>query len=256
MTKTYDDMDRLSSVEDWLSNTTSFSYDADNDLTGITYGNGDTDTNVFDNADQLSSITDKKSATTLVSFSYTRDDYGDLTAETDTGTPGAGTTDYTNDSLHRLTVAGASDYGYDGANDLTTGPSGRHPGLQLRRRAVLVGNRKRRLRVAPRRHHHLHLLHRRQPHRHHPGVGTGLQLHLGPGQRHDRGRRRWHLHQLRLRRQRSPPVRDQRLPAPPSSPGTKKARCPFSSPTGPTATSTAQVTPRWSRSAREGHPPT
>ena len=61
---------------------------------------------------------------TLVSFDYTRDDYGDLSAETDTGTPGAGTTDYTNNSLHQLTVAGSNNYSYDAANNLTESPDG------------------------------------------------------------------------------------------------------------------------------------
>jgi RHS repeat-associated protein len=122
VTKTYDDLDRLSSLTDWLSNTTTFSYDADSDLTGVDYPNGVDSAVDYDNADQLSSITDTKSATTLVSFSYTRDDYGDITAETDTGTPGAGTTDYSYNSLHQVTAAGASSYNYDDANDLTTGP--------------------------------------------------------------------------------------------------------------------------------------
>jgi RHS repeat-associated protein len=124
VTKTYDDLDRLSSLTDWLSNTTTFSYDPDSDLTGLDFPNGVDSAAVYDNADQLSSITDTKSASTLVSFSYTRDDYGDVATETDTGTPGAGTTDYTNNSLHQLTVAGASGYVYDDANDLTTGPGG------------------------------------------------------------------------------------------------------------------------------------
>jgi RHS repeat-associated protein len=122
VTKTYDSLDRLSSVEDWLGNTTGFSYDADSDLTAVDYPNGVDSAVDYDNADQLSSITDTKSATTLVSFSYTRDDYGNITAETDTGTPGAGTTDYSYNSLHQVTAAGSSSYGYDLANDLTTGP--------------------------------------------------------------------------------------------------------------------------------------
>jgi len=78
----------------------------------------------YDNADQLASITDTKGATTLVSFSYSRDNYGDLSSETDTGTPGAGTTSYTYTSLHQVSAAGSASYGYDAANDLTTSRPG------------------------------------------------------------------------------------------------------------------------------------
>jgi RHS repeat-associated protein len=124
VTKTYDSLDRLSSVTDWLANTTDFSYDADSDLTGADYPNGVDSSTTYDDADQVASITDTKSATTLASLSYTRDDYGDITAETDTGTPGAGTTGYVYNPLHELTAAGPSGYGYDAAHDLTTNPAG------------------------------------------------------------------------------------------------------------------------------------
>jgi RHS repeat-associated protein len=124
VTKAYDDMDRLSSLTDWLGGTTSYSYDADSDPTGTSYPNGVSSATTYDNADQLASITDTKGATTLVSFSYSRDNYGDLSSETDTGTPGAGTTSYTYTSLHQVSAAGSASYGYDAANDLTTSPAG------------------------------------------------------------------------------------------------------------------------------------
>ena len=124
VTKAYDDMDRLSSLTDWLGGTTSYSYDADSDPTGLAYPNGVSSATTYDNADQLASITDTKGATTLVSFSYSRDNYGDLSSETDTGTPGAGTTSYTYTSLHQVSAAGSASYGYDAANDLTTSPAG------------------------------------------------------------------------------------------------------------------------------------
>jgi len=124
VTQSYDDLDRLSSVTDWLGNTTSFGYDADSDLTSTAYPNAISSSLSYDDADELSSITDTKSSSTLVSFSYSRDDDGNITSETDTGTPGAGTTTYSYNSLQQLTGAGSSSYGYDSANDLTSGPEG------------------------------------------------------------------------------------------------------------------------------------
>ena len=124
VSQAYDALGRLSSVTDWLGGTTSFSYDADSDLTGASYPNGVSAADSYDNADLLSSITDTKGSSTLVSFSYTRDNAANLSAETDTGTPGAGGTSYGYNSLHQFTAAGSASYGYDNANDLTTGPGG------------------------------------------------------------------------------------------------------------------------------------
>ena len=77
MTNAYDAMDRLSSLTDWLGNTTRFSFDADSDPTGLTYPNGVGSITTYDNTDHLVSITDANGGTTF-SFSYSRDNYGDV----------------------------------------------------------------------------------------------------------------------------------------------------------------------------------
>ncbi len=124
VTQAYDNLDRPSSVTDWLGNTTSFSYDNDSDLTGVAFPNGVSSALTYDNADLVSGIADTKGSTTMVSFSYGQDNAGNLSSETDTGTPGAGTTSYGYNSLHQLTSAGSASYGFDSANDLTTAPGG------------------------------------------------------------------------------------------------------------------------------------
>jgi len=122
--RSYDPLDRLSSLTDWLGGTTTFSYDADSDLTGVSFPNGVADANSYNAADQLGSVTDTKGSTTLASFSYSRDHDGSLSSETDTGVPGPATTNYTYNPLQELTAAGSNAYGYDAAQDLTEGPGG------------------------------------------------------------------------------------------------------------------------------------
>ena len=83
-----------------------------------------TEAESYDNADRLSSIADTEGSSPLASFTYGRDNHGLVTSETDTGTPGAGTTGDSYNALDQLTTAGSSSYSYNSANDLTTAPSG------------------------------------------------------------------------------------------------------------------------------------
>jgi RHS repeat-associated protein len=125
VTETYNSMNELATVTDWNSNQTQFGYDADGNLTSITYPNGVTDNRVYNAADQLNSITDKLSGTTFASFSYSRDDAGQVTSETDTGTPGAGTATSTYNSMNDLTANNGNSYSYSSAQNLTESPSGK-----------------------------------------------------------------------------------------------------------------------------------
>lgn len=111
-------------MKDWNSNETQYAYNGDGGLTSITYPNGIVATATYDDADQLASITDADGGTTLTSFSYSRNDDGNITSETDTGTPGAGTKTSTYDSISELTATGSSSYSYSASNNLTTSPAG------------------------------------------------------------------------------------------------------------------------------------
>jgi len=64
------------------------------------------------------------SGTTFASFSYSRDNAGQVTSETDTGTPGAGTATSTYNSMNDLTANNGNSYSYSSAQNLTTSPSG------------------------------------------------------------------------------------------------------------------------------------
>ena len=123
-TESHDALGRLTSVTDWLGNTTSFAYDANSNLTATTYPNGVTSASTFDNVDRVTQMTDTLGSSTLAQFSYGYDNASLLTSETDTGTPNAGTTSYSYNTLHELTAAGSATYAYSPARNLTSGPGG------------------------------------------------------------------------------------------------------------------------------------
>ena len=131
VTRGYDDAGRLTSVQDWLSNTTSLGYDVNSNLTTETLpiGSGVVDTFTFDTADRLMSISDTKGATTLFSATYTRDSANQLTA--DSSAPSS-TSAYKYTTLNQVCYsgssslsactappAGAAAYAYDAADNLT-----------------------------------------------------------------------------------------------------------------------------------------
>ncbi len=124
VTETYNKTSRLASLTDWNNNTTSFSYDRDGNLTTTTYPNGTLDTRAYNNSDQIASITDSENSNTVLSFSYGHDLDGNITSETDAGTPNPGTTNYTYNKLNQLTAAGTNAYSYDRGSNLTSGPTG------------------------------------------------------------------------------------------------------------------------------------
>jgi len=130
VTRGYDDAGRLASVQDWLTNTTSFAYDVNSNLTTETLpvGTGVTDTFTFDTADRLTAISDTKGTSVLFSAAYTRDNANQLTS--DSPAPAlSGAYKYT--SLNQLCYAGtapatpcslppvgATAYSYDAADNL------------------------------------------------------------------------------------------------------------------------------------------
>lgn len=121
VTETFDPANRLASVKDWLGNTTSSGYDPDSNLTSTTFpaDTGDIDTYAYDATDQMSSINMSQGPSTLATLSYTRDPLGQVTTETQTGLPGSASTTYTYTKLSQLASAGANDYSYDNAGNIT-----------------------------------------------------------------------------------------------------------------------------------------
>lgn len=119
--QTYDDSGRLQSVSDWLGNNTSFAYTPDSTLQSTSYpaSTSETDSYSYNNADQLTGIQMNQGTTVLASLNYTRDPAGQLTNETQTGLPGATSTDYTYTPNEQLATAGTNSYSYDNARNIT-----------------------------------------------------------------------------------------------------------------------------------------
>jgi RHS repeat-associated protein len=118
----FDQDGRLTSVTDWLANTTTFAYDANSNLQATTFPSqtANTDQYSYDGADQLTGIAVSGAAgATLSSLTYTRDNNGQVTGESMQGLPG-GDQQYVYDRRNRLTQGGAAGYAYDGAGNATT----------------------------------------------------------------------------------------------------------------------------------------
>jgi RHS repeat-associated protein len=103
----YDDSGRLTSVQDWLGNATSFGYDPNSNLTTETLpaATGVVDAFTYDAADRLMGIADTKGANTLFAASYGRDNADQLTSDS-SATSGAGSYRYT--LIDQLCYAGSS----------------------------------------------------------------------------------------------------------------------------------------------------
>jgi RHS repeat-associated protein len=125
----YDSAGRLSSIQDWNSNTTTFGYDPNSNLTTETFptASGVVDTSTFDNADRQTATTVTK-VVPLFTANYTRDPANQLTADTSAS---AGTGSYKYTPLNQLCYAGAANltacsspppgstsYKYDAADNL------------------------------------------------------------------------------------------------------------------------------------------
>lgn len=118
VTRGYDDASRLTSVQDWLNNTTSFVYDPNSNLTTETQpgGTGIVDTFTFDAADRLMAVSDVKGNSTLFSAAYTRDNASQLTLDSSAPST-AGAYRYT--PLNQVCYAASS-----AANSCSSPPSG------------------------------------------------------------------------------------------------------------------------------------
>ena len=131
VTRGYDNAGRWTSVLDWNSNSTTFGYDANSNLTTQTFpaASGVVDSFTFNAADQMTAAASVKGGTTLFSAAYTRDAANQLTSDTSAA---SGTGSYKYTPLNQVCYAGSSStnacsspptgsipYTYDAADNLT-----------------------------------------------------------------------------------------------------------------------------------------
>jgi RHS repeat-associated protein len=122
----YDVLDRLTTMIDALGDTTTYSYDAVGNLTGITDPNGHSQSAVYDARNRMTTYTDGLAHSTAYHF----DDAGNLVSITD---PLSHTTSYGYDALNRVTTitdarTAVTTIAYDAARRTVglTDPNGNH----------------------------------------------------------------------------------------------------------------------------------
>jgi RHS repeat-associated protein len=121
----YDVINRLTQLADDASLNTTFSYDATNKLTSRTLPNGVVTTPQYDGLNRLTRLTHAKGANTLADFQYQFNTVNDITQMID----GAGSHNYSYDSLNRLTAASHPNqtnesYTYDDVGNRTASHQG------------------------------------------------------------------------------------------------------------------------------------
>ncbi len=128
VTYSFDNADRLQSLQDWTSRTTSYQYFADGHLKLTTNVNGTTATVSEDNAQRLTQMWNQTSTEATISqHTYTLDSVRTRTAVNETLAQVGGGTNTNNvtygfDKLYRLAADGSTSYTYDPVgNRLTKG---------------------------------------------------------------------------------------------------------------------------------------
>jgi RHS repeat-associated protein len=121
--RTYNAVNRMTSLRDPFGNTTQFQYNADGNLTAKVLPNGARADMAYNADGQVTAITHSFNGSPFMALSYGRDGEGLLTTATE---PGAGTNSYAYDALDRLTgdtLTGiqpvARTWSYDGAYEIT-----------------------------------------------------------------------------------------------------------------------------------------
>lgn len=121
----YDVINRLTQLADNASLNTTFAYDATNKLTSRTLPNGVVTTSQYDGLNRLTRLKHVKGANTLADFQYQFNTVNDITQMID----GAGSHNYSYDSLDRLTAATHPNqtnesYSYDDVGNRTASHQG------------------------------------------------------------------------------------------------------------------------------------
>jgi RHS repeat-associated protein len=117
----YDDAGRLAAVTDWLGQTTSFAYNPNSQQTSTSFPeeSGESDHYVYSRSGQMSKASMLKGSETLAAIEDGRDMDGQLTSVSQTGLPGAESTEYTYTENDQLASAGTTAYEYDAAGNPT-----------------------------------------------------------------------------------------------------------------------------------------
>jgi RHS repeat-associated protein len=121
VTREYDDANRLEKVTDWLSGSTTFTYNRDSQLKSTVFPTEATDEDLseYNRAGELTKQTFKKGAETLAQLTYARDKIGGVESTTQTGLPGSEVSAYEYDKGTRLTKGAGTSFEYDGAGNPT-----------------------------------------------------------------------------------------------------------------------------------------
>jgi YD repeat-containing protein len=125
----YDQDGHLTSVADWLGNTTRFGYDADGNLQRTERPNATVSTQTTDANGQITELTDTGTgAATVLQASTPRTPGGLVASTTETGAAGAPAQNFNYDGAQRLSAAGPDatrPYAYDAADNPTGLPGGK-----------------------------------------------------------------------------------------------------------------------------------
>ncbi|MFJ1765352.1 RHS repeat-associated core domain-containing protein [Amycolatopsis sp. NPDC088138] len=119
----YDAADRLTSVKDQASKSTTYGFDNADHRTSATLPGGSTQTITLDKSGRQTAITVKNPAGASVfstTYRFTRAD-GTDTGQVQSRTDATGTAENTYDGFGRLTKAGTRTYSYDNAGNITAG---------------------------------------------------------------------------------------------------------------------------------------
>ena len=114
--RTYDDAERLKTVTDWNSNTTTFGYDGDGGVRTTAYPNGTTVTTGYDDAARATSTTAVTGTATVFAMTFGRDPAGQLSGQTISGT----TQSFGYNAKEQLASDGATAYAMDAADNPVT----------------------------------------------------------------------------------------------------------------------------------------
>ncbi|MCP9489713.1 MAG: polymorphic toxin type 24 domain-containing protein [Solirubrobacteraceae bacterium MAG38_C4-C5] len=123
----YDQDGHLTSVADWLGNTTRFGYDADGNLARTERPNNTQATRTTDPNGLVTDLADTATASTVLQAATPRSDAGLLASTSESGAAGAPAQRFGYDGAQRLSAAGPDatrNYAYDAADNPTTLPGG------------------------------------------------------------------------------------------------------------------------------------
>ena len=135
-TRVYNGAGEITSITDWLGNTTKFGYDGDGNLTSEALPNGVATAMTYDNADRLTlSASTSAQGAPLLTLPYTRDGLGQVTSANPLGTFPAVAQAYGYDPSNHLLSSSIpppgglaavpnSAYTYDAADNLTSSTTG------------------------------------------------------------------------------------------------------------------------------------